>query len=189
MACATKTTKKAALAARMARARAARRGRVSFLIVVVLICSLISQSKTTPPASPPLPPPRTLSPPPPPSSSVSVLLSPTPQTSGARSPVYEMSGGLAAPDSPAPAGPVRSRRPTPCPAQGRERGKLCLRCVRSALAKRSNGVCYNTVTGGSRCWRCVGGHQCLPCPPGVMPLALRLTEALVSGASKPVCDS
>ena len=46
-------------------------------------------------------------------------------------------------------------------SSGQLRQVPCLGCVRSALRGRSDGLCYDTVGGGTRCWRCASGHSCV----------------------------
>jgi hypothetical protein len=80
------------------------------------------------------------------------------------------SAGLATPSKI----PVKDKKggkkvPTPRRTPVRERGALrnntCLGCLKSALAGRSKGECYeNTTQPGRRCYRCVSGHSCLPIP-------------------------
>ncbi|KAF1938448.1 hypothetical protein EJ02DRAFT_22585 [Clathrospora elynae] len=47
-------------------------------------------------------------------------------------------------------------------APGALRVHPCLGCVRSALAGRSSGECFDQSGGGSRCFRCASGHSCVP---------------------------
>ncbi|KAL7624409.1 hypothetical protein AAE478_005973 [Parahypoxylon ruwenzoriense] len=72
-----------------------------------------------------------------------------------------------------------SRRARPDPAGLRD--TPCMGCLRSALAGRSTGQCYDTVGNGSRCWRCASGHSCLPVPEGVTSMARNFVSARVSG--------
>ncbi|RYP43671.1 hypothetical protein DL768_009789 [Monosporascus sp. mg162] len=68
------------------------------------------------------------------------------------------------PESAAPAPPVPetpARPPRQRPASGARRAVPCLGCLRSALAGRSTGECFDAAVG-SRCWRCASGHTCTP---------------------------
>ncbi|RYP15421.1 hypothetical protein DL767_010326 [Monosporascus sp. MG133] len=58
-----------------------------------------------------------------------------------------------------PATPTRPPRQRP--AQGARRAEPYLSYLRSALAGRSNGVCYDVIVG-SRYWRYASGHTCVP---------------------------
>ncbi|KAI1430590.1 hypothetical protein GGR50DRAFT_701436 [Xylaria sp. CBS 124048] len=85
--------------------------------------------------------------------------------------------------------PPRPRRRAPPPrVSGEVRDPPCLRCVRSALRGRSNGVCEETVGRGARCFRCAHGHKCEVTPPVVAPAASALRDALVRGASQATVD-
>ena len=55
----------------------------------------------------------------------------------------------------------------------------CLGCVRSALAGKSTGACYNKAgKAGGRCVRCSAGHSCVAAPAALLPVARRLSAAL-----------
>ncbi|KAH8598600.1 hypothetical protein B0O99DRAFT_738803 [Bisporella sp. PMI_857] len=55
----------------------------------------------------------------------------------------------------------------------------CLGCVRSALAGKSTGACYNRAgKAGGRCVRCSAGHSCVAAPAALLPVARRLSAAL-----------
>jgi hypothetical protein len=53
---------------------------------------------------------------------------------------------------------------------GEERSSVCLACLRSALAGRSDGRCYDIAVGrSSRCERChKQSHACRPIPEHVL---------------------
>jgi hypothetical protein len=77
--------------------------------------------------------------------------------------------------------PGRSR--TPARELGPLRDTPCLGCVRSALAGRSNGACYDNKAGGRRCYRCSSGHNCRPVPPAAAPVCSKFIDELQSGTS------
>ncbi|RYP44008.1 hypothetical protein DL768_009486 [Monosporascus sp. mg162] len=86
------------------------------------------------------------------------------------------------PEPPAPGrASIPARPPHQRPAQGARRTEPYLGCLRSALAGRSNGVCFDAAVG-SRCWRCASG------PTNVRPFAVRLVKALENEALRRICS-
>ncbi|KAF2965833.1 hypothetical protein GQX73_g7713 [Xylaria multiplex] len=76
-----------------------------------------------------------------------------------RAPAVAASAVLGVVPAPAPARPTPTTAPRArSAATGLARETPCLRCVKSALRGRSNGVCVEAVGGGQRCWRCASGH-------------------------------
>ncbi|RYP20483.1 hypothetical protein DL767_009437 [Monosporascus sp. MG133] len=91
--------------------------------------------------------------------------------------------------SPAPAPPAApAARPARVrPARGARRAVPCLGCLRSALAGRSSGECYDAAVG-SRCWRCASGHTCTQVPAVARAAAVRFVEALENNAPRREVD-
>lgn len=77
------------------------------------------------------------------------------------------------------------------PAVGARRAVPCLGCLRSALAGRSAGSCFEQANPGrsKRCARCASGHQCLPVPALARRAATALVEALENDSPKAVSFS
>ncbi|KAL2018091.1 hypothetical protein VTK56DRAFT_1277 [Thermocarpiscus australiensis] len=64
-------------------------------------------------------------------------------------------------------------------AYGKARTLPCLNCFDSLLAGRSNGVCYDSAGGGSRCARCVERDEsCAPLPKEYIDAASWLYKAV-----------
>ncbi|KAH6674648.1 hypothetical protein B0J14DRAFT_653945 [Halenospora varia] len=85
----------------------------------------------------------------------------------------------APPTPPAPAPPAPPR--TPRGERGARRDVPCLGCVRSLLAGRSDGSCYDSTRGG-RCFRCSSGHTCASLPAGTLPVVRLLFKAQENAA-------
>jgi hypothetical protein len=47
-------------------------------------------------------------------------------------------------------------------SKGARRAQPCVGCVKSVLANRGDGECYDQSGGGKRCWLCASGHKCTP---------------------------
>ncbi|KAF1945178.1 hypothetical protein EJ02DRAFT_451744, partial [Clathrospora elynae] len=89
------------------------------------------------------------------------------------------------PATPSPEPPARSSLSPPSSrrgAPGALRVHPCLGCVRSALAGRSSGECFDQSGGGSRCFRCASGHSCVPASALAAPIAAKFLAALQGGA-------
>jgi hypothetical protein len=58
--------------------------------------------------------------------------------------------------------------------EGAHREEPCLGCLKSALAGKSNGDCFENIKNNkitARCYKCASGHTCLPIPRSVLPAA------------------
>ncbi|KAF1938979.1 hypothetical protein EJ02DRAFT_457406, partial [Clathrospora elynae] len=91
----------------------------------------------------------------------------------------------APPATPLPEPPARSSLLLPLSCRGAPgalRVHPCLGCVRSALAGRSSGECFNQSGGGSWCFRCASGHLCVPASALAAPIAAKFLAALQGGA-------
>ncbi|KAF1935086.1 hypothetical protein EJ02DRAFT_439461 [Clathrospora elynae] len=85
---------------------------------------------------------------------------------------------LPKPPAPSSLSPPSSRRGAP----GTLRVHPCLGCVRSALAGRSSGECFDQSGGGSRCFQCASGHSCIPASALAAPIAAKFL-ALLQGSA------
>ena len=68
---------------------------------------------------------------------------------------------------------VSSAPNTPNRARGDPRDVPCLGCVKSCLAGKGDGKCYDNASGkGARCFKCSSGHPCLELPKHVKKVAM-----------------
>ncbi|RYP55210.1 hypothetical protein DL768_000204 [Monosporascus sp. mg162] len=93
-----------------------------------------------------------------------------------------------APVPPAPPAPnTPARPPRQRPARGARRAEPCYGCLRSALAGRSTGECFDAAVG-SRCWRYASGYTCTPVLANARPTAVRFVKALQNDALRREVD-
>jgi hypothetical protein len=83
--------------------------------------------------------------------------------------------------------PSKSPRKTfPPRAQGARRAVPCAGCVRSAIAGRSTGECFDNKSGGDRCFRCASGHTCRALPSAAASACIKFVDARINNAPKNV---
>ena len=58
----------------------------------------------------------------------------------------------------------------------------CVACVRSAIAGRSSGECFDNKSDGNRCFRCSSGHTCRALPAAAVAVCTRFVNARIAGA-------
>ena len=58
--------------------------------------------------------------------------------------------------------------------------------MRSAIARRSTGECFDNKSGGDRCFRCSSGHVCQALPASAVHTAQKFVNARAGGASTKV---
>ncbi|KAF1945181.1 hypothetical protein EJ02DRAFT_59430 [Clathrospora elynae] len=88
------------------------------------------------------------------------------------------------PDPPGPSSPPLPPSSSCRGVPGALQVHPCLGCVRSALAGRSYGECFDQLGGGSRCFRCASGHSCVPVSAPAAPIAAKFLAALQGGVSE-----
>ena len=83
--------------------------------------------------------------------------------------------------------PSRSpRKPVAARAQGARRAVPCVGCVRSAIAGRSSGECFDNKSGGNRCFRCSSGHICRALPTAAAAICTKFVNARINRAPRGV---
>ncbi|XXH04917.1 hypothetical protein Hte_011339 [Hypoxylon texense] len=101
-----------------------------------------------------------------------------------------------APESSRPVTPTRNRQEPSSPGTPPSRTRTrpapttlrvdsCKRCTNSAIWRRSNGECYNTVGHGGRCFKCTSGHTCEPTPRALRPRIRRFMDLVRDPDSDP----